>query len=815
MALWPFRRKSSLKRPRSGALSDAEGPPPPRSQPDGAAAREAAKKKQRTEPAKLQRRPRTYSFSPGRNDSIRVDRPHGAPAAAAAAPPQLVWERMPTLHHRTHPLPARRRSSMRRREDHEREAEIKAMSAGAHARPAPDAPPPAGTLSKHDNSSKTARAPAASGQWDEPTSYPSLPRLASLYSNVASDSDRVSYKISVLDSLAPRPTLRYANGARWTPSRASEPARTASQGKTLAARGAVADEALDARKRIDDLADGLDASDLRELMERDNRRRERRRQREQERVERRLARRADKHRRDEAEARQSGTTPPENLERGVLGRELVGLGIDPPSAVVTSSRRREPLGPDAAHTSTPSKAPLDSFHPAGTAKAPLDSFRPAVTPARAEPEAAAADETAAALPVVPTVHTEPPPEPEAPEAPPPATVLPHSSLLGSLLRSRKSQSKSTLSSDKDNRATGDDELARKDSESSLRPARLSISSMLRWGGRHRRNSGPSSFSNTSREEMAQAQADALAKLQADDAAQGGLPPPGKAGTAPRRTRSRFREDLPDFPISPPDSRVQSPESEPPLPMVAEAKTPETPEAERHASASSQSPTPASAPRPVDAPRGLHSPADRMYAVDAHQSISLASIDSEGSWLSGRVGSKRSAYLRDSIARASRRDEVPPGPPSAGSSTHEDKTLLDDEYLARLAPRRSSIANATTGRPSGEGRPSSDEDEPTHLEGDVRWGVVAGARPHVVYHRPDRDTMRSREGLLNIDSGDEDSEAPASPVSIEGPADVRRARSVNVGRGRVRNFSAGSVRLLDMSAASSPGEMRRRSGPLHL
>ncbi|KND92060.1 hypothetical protein TOPH_03569 [Tolypocladium ophioglossoides CBS 100239] len=805
MALWPFRRKGARKRSRSGAaLSDGEGPPP-RSHAEGAMTRAVSKKKQRTEPAKLQRRQRTYSFSPGRNDSIRVDRhnngaregTHPAGSAADSRAEDLAWERTPTLYHNNGHPPTRRKSSKRRREDPDREAEIKAMSAFMPTRAATDVWA-SGALTKQ--SSKRVKTTGNGGQWDKPTSNVSLPLPDSLHSTLSSDSEFVSYKVSALDSLlAPRPTLRCALGTRWAPSRAPAPTRPGSQKKSFIEREAIPEEMLDSRRRIDDLADGLDASDLRELMERDNRRRERKRQDDQERMERRLARRAEKQRREEAEAKKSGTPPPENLERGVMGRELVGLGIEPPSAVVTSSRKREPPAaePMADTEEVQSKEPLESFHRTDT---------------NTLEEPSSVEE-----PRVPIVRSVPPPVADEPASA-------QGSMLAGMLRSKKSPSKSTLSSDKDKMMVEDDS-PRKDSESSIKAARLSFTSFLKWGGRHRRNSGPSSFSNTSREEMqaaatahaqAQAQAEALARLQGDDVAIQGNYLASKIGAGPKRTRSRFREDLPEFPLSPPDSRVQSPEAEPPLPIVAKVETPDT---GKQPGRSAHQGTPPSDPRPIEGISQTQTATDRIYSAqspDPHQSMSLASIDSEGSWLSGRVGSRRTmSTMRDSIARANRREQ--PFSDSPANSTQEDLAVADDDYLSRFALDRNSGVS-TTGRRSGEGRPSSDDGDEPMREENVKWGAV-GARPQVVqFQHHDRDTMRSYEGLLNIDSGDEeDSEAPISPTS-EDKVDLQRARSVNVGRGHGRNFSAGSAKLLDIHPRVSlddkgHSQERRKSGPL--
>lgn len=792
MALWPFRRESARKRSRSGAaLSDSESLPA-RSRTDAAVARAASKKKKRAEPNKLQRRARTYSFSPGRHDSIRVDgqrraqRQNGAGTQAPNGAPAGAWERTPTLYHKRSDLqPTRRKSSKRRREEHEREAEIKAMSAFMPPRANTDAWPTENTRRQSIKRSKTA---LAAKQVDQPSSNVSLPLQDSLHSSVSNDSDFVSFKISGLGSLAPRPTLRYAPGSRNVSSRASVGgARPSSPKKPWTEREEIAEEELNSRRRIDDLADGLDASDIRELMERDNRRRDRQRAHDQAKAERRLARRAEKQKAAEAEARKSGTPPPENLERGVAGRELVGLGIDPASAVVTSSRHRESPSPEVGSETDQSKQPkpLDSFHRTDTI--PLDDTAEqpkAKQPTITEPEESVSD-------------------------------LPQGAKLAGLLKSKKSRSKSTLGSDKERSAIDDYESIRKDSDASGKPNRRSFSALFKWGSRNRRNSGPSSFSNTSREEMqaaaaaksqAQAQAEALARLQGEEPSAPEVSASApvsnnyiahKAGnTLPKRTRSRFREDLPDFPISPPDSRVQSPEAEPPLPIVAESQT-ETasqpipiPGSKSKAltnqhSIDELSRTPGSMERTSQAP-----------SPDPHLSISMASIDSEGSWLSGGPGKRRSAALRESLIKANRREQDQSnGSPT--NSTGEDLAIADDDYLDRLTPGRNGAPHFPH-RESEEGRPSSDAGD----DG-LKWGAV-GARPEIVH--TDRGTMHSFQGILNMESSDEGGDSPISPSVVEN-ASLERAHSVSVAKGHGRNYSAGSARLLDITPRASVDSKR--------
>ncbi|KAG5939344.1 hypothetical protein E4U53_007821 [Claviceps sorghi] len=721
MALWPFRRKSVRKRFRSGAVFSDNEVPQLRTQPDTGLIRSKSKKS-RAEPAKLQRRQRTYSFSPGRHDSIRIERTRGNTGTEKretqgynpSSGPTADWDRTPTLH------PTRRKSSKRRREDHDREAEIKAMSAFM---PVPSAMESHGR-SRSKQSTKRAKMEGLEHQRKHP-SQTSLAYPDSIRSAMSADSDFFAYKLSAFDSLAPRPTLKYTSSTRRVSSRSAAPGMVEQMRRPLGDREPIQEDPLDSSKRIDDLADDLDARDLRELMERDNRRRERKRLQDQERLEKKLARRAERNRKEEAEARESGSAPPENLERGVMGREMVGLGIEPPSTVVTSSKRREPdTMPHAPHDfdeirRTP---PLEIFHRPESSPT-NDDTAPSETKQHNRLSSAGrtdVGETVSALPE-------------------------GSSRLAGFLHSKKSHSKSTLGSDKDRLM--DEDSGRKNSESSTKASnRLSFTSFLKWGTKGKRYSGPSSFSNTSREEVPAsvtpqivAQAEALAKLQGDDAPNQAYYPANKPASAvPKRTKSRFREDLPDFPLSPPDSRVQSPEADPPLPVVAEQ--------------SLLTPPPLTPPLGHDALRSAEQPKADVNN-QTHLSMSLASIDSEGSWLSGRVGSSRAPKKQSSLARIDRRDVAHPSDSPTNSTVGEELVMADDDYLSYLASGRKSVAMTGT-RLFAEGQSSSDGNE-SLVDDNPKWGQV-GARPQVIqYHHHDREAMRSRQGLLNIDSGDEE------------------------------------------------------------
>jgi hypothetical protein len=564
--------------------------------------------------------------------------------------------------------------------------------------------------------------------------------------------------------------------------------------------GAIPEAMLKAHKRVDSLADELDAHDIRELMERDTRRRERKAQREQERVERRLARRAAKQREAEEEARKSGTPPPRNMERGVLGREEEEvLGADPASTVRTSSRRR-PTG--GAPRKEPRRSPdnvslqedaaseaLNHFH--RTDSVPLDGLDTA-------PERVKAPAT-------------PPPEDEQ-------------RAKNTFLNNHKAnRSKTSLASEERRRLSTlagakseDSELTgRKDSETSTRGKRT-LASLFKWGSirsNRRSASGPSSFSNTSREEMqaaGQAQmSQRRSSEQVTDRSSTATPPavgaftPAKMSSGiPKRTRSRFREDLPELPVSPPDSRMASPEVEPPLPAVSEAKHGE--EGSAPIPIPARNDTPASERRGIDetmrqTPTSMHRSAEQN-SPQPPQSVSLASIDSEASWLSGRIGKRSSSGMgmRDSVSRTNTRSQQ-----GRSTDNDSDEDLAEDEYLATLSRQGHRDDGFHGRRSTGEGRPSSDEgDHPmrdsTGSSSDVgmKWGSV-GARLPMVHG--DSEMMRSREGLLNTVE-----EAGGKSSSEEGETPhLEHARSVDYGRkGHARHLSAGSAKLLDITPRAS-------------
>ncbi|KAK0746463.1 hypothetical protein B0T18DRAFT_429425 [Schizothecium vesticola] len=738
-----------------------------------------ARQKQRPEANKLQRRQRAYSFSPSRDDAITPGRRSSVRANQREMGTGALGgavQRGPTLHNKRDGdhLPRKKSSKKRRKDDEQREAEIKAMSNFMPLRPATDDWTGARPLRRHSRRTGTGFGYGFTGssrqEWDKYNRSSDISLAESVHSTFSSDSEHISFKVSVLEKLAPRPTLHYATYSKLTAEEDSgRLARTPSrQQRKLSAP--IPEATLKAHKRIHDLADDLSASDLRELMDRDKRRRERRRQRDQEKLEAKLARRAEKQKEAAAQAEKEGRDSPPNLERGVFGRDVVGLGLDPTSAVVTSSRRRQ-KGKERMETDDPVTRydarpdPLVEFH--RTSSIPLQSPKIADAPA------------------------------ESKEAVPPVLASPRSK--SSFLRLKLPRSMSPNDSDLKTEQS-------EPPESNHSKGPLSWATFFRWGNKAKRKSAaPSSFSNASRDSMQTPQ-------QQQPTAPISFTPRKLSTGVPKRTRSRFREDLPELAAH----KAQPHDRESIPPTIAESSPDPGAVTEQIAFAppahyGERNDTPTSEQR-QQTPSIFGHPDEPSASPELH-TLSLASIDSEASWLSGRLSKKR--HLSSSLHAS------PYGPRPRGASESdaeapqdqntptEDASITEDEYLARFAhsaPDRQGGNRKSTGDP----RPSSDGED---LE-ETHWGTVKGYQPKVV-HAHGAGRVKSREGLLKSFGEEGEVDALVSGPSESGPAGgqgVRRATSINLGKGHARKISAGSARLLSISPRSSVDTKRLSSPP---
>ncbi|POS87442.1 hypothetical protein EPUL_003170 [Erysiphe pulchra] len=108
--------------------------------------------------------------------------------------------------------------------------------------------------------------------------------------SLSGPSDRTAaYMLSTFDALSARPTIKYATKPRYIPPSSYNIGGLENEGRKLR-RTTISEADLMASKRVDRLADRLSAHELRELMERDQKRKEKKRMIELARMEKRLNR---------------------------------------------------------------------------------------------------------------------------------------------------------------------------------------------------------------------------------------------------------------------------------------------------------------------------------------------------------------------------------------------------------------------------------------------------------------------------------------------------------------------------------------------
>lgn len=692
------------------------------------------------------------------------------------------------------PILPRRKSSKRKADDHAREQEIKAMSSPI---PIPKRPTSSASGLLARDSRKIPGGIHRNGE--NPTSDVSLPIADSLASSITSAPESHSFRISALDALSPRPTIRYSENPRSV-SGSLRPSRASTRKDK---QPMIPEEPINPRKRIDDLADEMDSGSLRELMDRERRRTERVRQSDHEKLQRRLQRKADKQRAQAAAEEQSAGLGIEEVQPALVTRPTADEVSRDQDAQMAESWLDDPEREHGRRTpeswlKDPSRenlVPASPFHDpvAEMGTSHLEAATPTEEPEEPILETAQAIRLSQASMSPPTSPTQRAHEP---------STLSHIAYLAS-------------------RSTPDiperPENERRDSDTSARLASNWRSIFRRSGTRANRSSTdrgrttPSEFSNTSRESFArQMPPSAFTRI-----------PQARSGT-PIRTQSRFKEDLPELPLSPPDSRVQSPE--------ASGQYPSPQLDQNRSSVTSNSNAPLS---------DIHPAFREEVALSRHQSLtrgstdappsalmsqSLASVDSEGSWLTGRPVKRSSQNpvnpLQESASSLQRRLRDLGASEDDMRSAEQERELQDQLTPGpeEIFSRHRSLRGLHRAPDSGT-TAESDDDMALHSaaapiaeEEGMRRGAV-GRQPTIVQQNP---RAKSREGLLNEYIAGEDSQ-DSSPIGDSPGADasspdtpfIQRATSVDFGKGHARHISAGSARLLNLPARSS-GDMKRMS-----
>lgn len=679
---------------------------------------------------------------------------------------------VPTLHATRanyDPTVLRKKSSKRKAEDHAREKELRAMSAPI-AIPKPKRPATysgSGPLQR-----ETKRIP---GTLRRPSSQVSLP-IPENISELEESLYQNSFKIGVFAALSPRPTIKYDGRSRS--SLGKQPARLEPVAQSLMED----EEDLSiSRKRIDELADDLDSAGLRELMERDRKRREKKKESDKAKLQKRLQRRADKQR--EEDTRRARTEEFARSSQAELHNE--------PSSRQT---QRQITPTDTPTATNPFVDPIQPVQSRGREirnpfedEADLDVMEDPVDADDGQDGIVSVPSPTRKVGAVQQLS-----EPQALEAAVSPPLSPIRPPVDDRNLSQVSFKKESISPE----AAAGLERVRQSSEQSAQQS-SSWASFFRRGSR-RKEPGPdrgrvtpSEFSNVSRESIARKPPPQLITAQRTFRQTG--------SATPQRTMSKFREDLPEYP-TPPDSRMQSPEAMTAQPVSIKG----IPGRQLGHSQSGNlddisSGTPgAERGRPDSRVHSLMS-GDSEFAGHA-LSQSLASVDSEGSWLSGKPVKRLSGPLSPRhIELIQKPDEM-------------EEAIASDEYLSRLSPepeeRRQSVISGRRPSSTAFDLQKTQVDAPpvpaisqTTDQGET-WHGSVGRQPTVV--KP-ASRAKSREGLLKDfqsaeaeTASDDENESPQS----EQEATIMRARSIDYGnKGHARKISAGSARVLDVRRTS--------------
>lgn len=697
-----------------------------------------------------------------------------------------------------------RRPSSKRRKDPLREEEIRAM--GAHS-PIPKRPGD-GPLRRD---SKKMRG------YGMKDAYVSLPADDDVDSNMTGVMEQRGWELGSFDLFNPRPAVRLSGTPQYvTPSSLSTPSPIAEMVRKDKEKAPVSRDRHRKRETIGVRADDLDATDLRVLMERDAKRRDKRKQEQQEKLDRKLRDRngrnrgdSDRKKREAEEARQAdklrqadearqAEEARQRAEEDERSRELMTSPTavhpalrdtsaeDQSELVDVSMPEREPevLSPvPVEQYQTPAEQPQNPFTDAAAERV--------TTPAVEQlPGAFSPVQTPMEEPVIETAREMPMTQTETPPLSPVRTGATASSFPKSVAASRASDF-STPPPITDQRRQSDPKPDRRAG---------AWATFFRRGGTNLRKASdapPSegSFSNTSRESMRN---QPLPPHLVDTQAQ---TPRRKSGT-PVRTQSKFREDLPEMPISPPDSRLPSPD----VTNAAAAAA-----ARRRGKTS----TPVAVPEDVtmaeaDQPSSFRNDTPISPSIRSNRITSMGSVDSEASWMASGAGKRHSTQsgVNRSIGSLNQRFT---------GSYEELGRDNDGEHFQRMTSsspdKRSKLSSslaALTGETPDE---ESDEDGVADLEtpGDPITMHEGVRRKPTLVHRDPR--MKSREGLLTENAGEV--ETPDEPGSTEPTSaatggrgslfgfddaeeepEMKRASSVDYGsKGHARQISAGSARLI--------------------
>lgn len=236
--------------------------------------------------------PAHYSSSSFQGARHRQGKASAFQASSAPIPELQAMPRRPSLRkpkrNSSPPATLKKRLSKRKIYEIAREREIKMMSSMPI-----DIPRRATTPLPGDPMQIDARRAysSQSRRTDRHRSDISLSLRDSAASSLSDHSDSYTFKVNSFAAWTPRPVIRYVESPRSSYPRSQKSPEPADR-RTKSPSVEVSDEDLRSKRRIDELANDLDAGTLRELMDRDRRRRERQQLKDQEKLVRKLQRTA-------------------------------------------------------------------------------------------------------------------------------------------------------------------------------------------------------------------------------------------------------------------------------------------------------------------------------------------------------------------------------------------------------------------------------------------------------------------------------------------------------------------------------------------
>ncbi|PLB47224.1 hypothetical protein P170DRAFT_362517 [Aspergillus steynii IBT 23096] len=475
-------------------------------------------------------------------------------------------------------------------------------------------------------------------------------------SSLSDFADSYTFKVNGFSAWTPRPVIRYVEAPRLQTAK-SQKTSEGSTRKEKTPAVSVSEETGYSKKRVDRLADDLDAGALRELLERDRRRKERKQIEDQEKLQRRLQRTAERQRLEAERESASRVQQDEKEDSAQVQRGRPGA---------EDQAEADRAGDDAASKAN-EMAVVRSGDPAGSWL--RDASKEAHRHVRASTESVNVigniDDSSIREPKLGMRRSFAPSQ----EMGMSRSTL-HSPSSSQVGMGRESTSDLSRTVDSERRLS-DNGSGRMNTISSI--FRRGSSRLKRRYRERFHDRGSEISNNTSHE--------SFFKVSTQSSGPPPYVPPKTflhSGTI-KRSQSKFTEHFGDEPLSPPDSRLQSPDiPEEPLEVENDQST---------AHIGSQYPIPGSDVDLPDANGNHHNSwTGESMEGDAENvplSQSLASIDSEGSWMSGqflrRISQRTNNPVRPSLSSSRRRlDEGNEEPPK------QDEVATNGDELVKFS-----------------------------------------------------------------------------------------------------------------------------------